>query len=116
MNKCPIFLQEPIGATVSSRCFGNVAENNTSLSVYVPWSAAEYDKYTPPRPSGFDGPVEERLEERFRRAYEKPFPHIQDPCVLVDIDGIILAWYLPAGLTVERQVRGKPSNPELIVN
>jgi hypothetical protein len=81
--------------------------NNTSLSVYVPWSATEYDKHTPPRPSSFDGPVEEQLLEIVGRAYKKPFPHIQDPYVLVDIDGIILAWYLPAGLTVDHQVHGK---------
>lgn len=93
----------------------NTIGNNVGLSVYVPWSAAEYDQNTPPRPSGFDGPVEERLAALFEKAYEKPFPYVQEPCIVVDKDGIILAWYLPAGLTFERQVRGKSGSYKLAV-
>ena len=49
------------------------------------------------------------MEEAFPPLYKKPFMNISRPCTLVDLEGCILAWYLPGALTSGRQV-GDPSH------
>jgi hypothetical protein len=78
--------------------------------VKLPWKASDYANALPPRPNGFAGPVEEKLEELFPPLFSKPFPLVSKPSCLVDSDGIILAWYLPDGLTCSRQASLFPSS------
>lgn len=76
---------------------------NRTISVKLPWKASDYAKSLPLRPNGFAGPVEAALEDMFPPLFTKPFPLVSTPCCIVDAEGVILAWYLPEGLTPSRQ-------------
>ena len=75
-----------------------------SVTVQVPWSAAEYNEHLPPRPTGFDGPIEDKMEQMFPPPFSIPFPVVNEPCSLSDGARAILYWYLPNALTERRQV------------
>jgi hypothetical protein len=64
----------------------------------------DYALALPSRPNGFVGSLEEKLEEHFPPLFAKPFPLVSKPASLVDSEGVILAWFLPEGLTSSRQV------------
>jgi hypothetical protein len=72
--------------------------------VTVPWDVREYCNRLPPRPNGFDSNVEDNLVRMFPALHERPFPAVVRPCCIVDVNGVILCWYLPSCLTFERQV------------
>jgi hypothetical protein len=72
--------------------------------VALPWSVEDYLRHLPPKPSGFNGFVEDSLESMFPPLNTYPFPIICDPICLVDNHGVILSWYLPRCLSPERQV------------
>jgi len=78
----------------------------------VPWSAGEYNDLLPPRPNGFNGPVEDQMERMFPPLFATPYPVVQTPCSLSDASMAILYWYLPNALTEHRQVRSVDSITE----
>ena len=76
----------------------------SNLLVTINWSANSYRDNMPPRPRGFDGPVEDELTAEFPPIFHLPYPVVEGPCILVSADGFILAWYLPNAMTPELQV------------
>jgi hypothetical protein len=48
--------------------------------------------------------MEAQLEQMFPPLSARPFPMVDRPAMLVDEEGIILAWYLPDAMTASRQV------------
>lgn len=72
-------------------------------AVWVPWAARKYAAAMPARPTDFASPAEDRLSQLFPALHAKPYPVMAEPCIVVDRNGLILAWYLPDTLTAERQ-------------
>lgn len=82
----------------------NYAKSQYLPTVSLPWSVKEYLEHLPPRPNGFIGAVEDKLESLFPPMHSPPYPLISDPTTIVDLHGCILSWYLPGCLSRERQV------------
>ena len=65
---------------------------------------AEYNEHLLPRPTGFDGPIEDQMEQMFPLLFTTQFPVVHAPCSLSDGARAILYWYLPNALTERQQV------------
>jgi len=50
----------------------------------------EYNDLLPPRPNGFNGPVEDQMECMFPPLFATPYPVVQTPCSLSDASMAIL--------------------------
>lgn len=72
--------------------------------VVLSWSVEDYMANLPPKPKGFSSPTEDYLEEKFPPVFQPPYRHVNEPCIVVDCNGVILLWYLPDLLSSLRQV------------
>ncbi len=75
----------------------------------VPWDATRYAERLPKkstnRPSKTAKYTEDRLQKRFPPQTDLAAGKtLTRPCILVDMDSVILAWYLPGILDGSRQV------------
>jgi hypothetical protein len=77
---------------------------NILTIVCVPWDAVRYGDRLNVRMSGRDDSAEAVLSKRFGPVTPDTQLY-KDPFILVDEHGIILGWYLPQLLSVQRQVR-----------
>ena len=68
----------------------------------MPWDVRHYRDNISTKNEGMNEEFEESLKRRYPpiNGYGK----ITEPCVVIDNEGIILVWYIPNILTVERQV------------
>lgn len=69
----------------------------------MPWDADRYDDAIGIAPTGRNRKVEDALERDWRKVDGHP-RIVEDPCIIVDMHGRILAWNLPKVLTERRQV------------
>jgi hypothetical protein len=78
--------------------------------VKIDWDATHYSQRLPKRPARPGTNTAKDSEASIRRSYP-PWSDltaagltISSPCVVVDMDNVILAWYLPGALSDSRQV------------
>jgi hypothetical protein len=78
--------------------------------VKIDWDATRYAQRLPKRPANAGTKAEISAEASLRRHYPPRSDlaaagvTISCPCIVVDMDNIILAWYLPGVLSNSRQV------------
>ncbi|KAF8956033.1 hypothetical protein BDZ97DRAFT_1607550, partial [Flammula alnicola] len=68
------------------------------------WRAEDYVAELTERSTGQILRVEAKLRKKFPPIYS-PTVYTMDPCIVTDIEGNILLWYLPRALTAERTVQ-----------
>src|SRR5258707_12217836 len=70
----------------------------------VEWDAMHYAERLPKKPSKPGTKASDEREASLRRRYP-PLNGVttSTPCIIVDMQGIILAWYLPGIMTNSRQ-------------
>jgi hypothetical protein len=73
-------------------------------SVILGWSAEEYVRSMPARPTGLNADVENTLSSMFPPLHAAPYPMVDEPICIADRNGVIVYWYLPQCLTRDRQV------------
>jgi hypothetical protein len=86
------------------------ADTEITSAVKIDWDATRYSQRLPKRPARPGTNTAKDSEASIRRSYP-PWSDltaagltISSPCVVVDMDNVILAWYLPGALSDSRQV------------
>lgn len=74
------------------------------MQVQVPWDVIRYSDRLTARSTGRNVMKEEELSRRYPPLSAEPFPMVNAPCIIIDIHGVILGWYLPEVLSLSRQV------------
>jgi hypothetical protein len=72
----------------------------------VGWDVTRYADRLPKNPSKPGTQASEKMEESLKRRY-KPLEKevtVSTPCIIVDMHGVIVTWYLPGILSDSRQV------------
>lgn len=82
--------------------YGGYLPDTNREAVRTSWDADRYADSLTPKQTGQNP----KLEDRLSRAYPADHPgmYLNEPCVVVDIHGVILYWYLPDSLSTTRQV------------
>ena len=91
--------------TAVSRIKHTSSPADSLSAVVVEWDATRYVERLPKKPSKPGTKASNEREESLRRRYP-PLNGVtaSAPCIIVDMQGIILAWYLPGILSDSRQV------------